>query len=221
MKRNLMMCVLFLATSALAAHALPRGYKEDFNGCSQQSASPEDRQRCCMETFKACDAQCQKDFADKGDYNGAILCGSDCVWAHDKCKNGQTVAIQPGWPGRDGAIVHGLTVDGDKLLPAKGYDVLSSHRAELIELTAEGIPGDDACTAFVVACACPAGTAEKGQECRAARDHDGLACRICKRGETLESCKPCPDCRPELLSAQRCTAPDLPKRKYSGSATAK
>ena len=32
MKRNLPACLLVLATSALAAHALPRGYKDDFNG---------------------------------------------------------------------------------------------------------------------------------------------------------------------------------------------
>jgi hypothetical protein len=52
MKRSLPVGLLLSQRLRFAAHALPRGYKDDFNGCSQQSASPEDRQRCCMETFR-------------------------------------------------------------------------------------------------------------------------------------------------------------------------
>jgi hypothetical protein len=214
---RLAMCWLLAAGFARSAHTLPRGYKDDFNGCATQSADDTDRARCCKETFSQCQAQCQKDFADQGDYNEAIGCGSECLDAHEKCRDGQTVPLQPGWPGLPGVIVQGMLVEGDRAVPAKGYDLAASRGAVLVELRVKAEPASNTCTAFVVACACPAGAEARGQECRAWNDRDAVACRICRRGEPAESCKPCPDCRPELLSAQQCAAPERSAPRHHDS----
>ena len=193
---------------SLAAHALPRGYEDDFNGCALNSPDEADRKRCCMETFTQCQTQCQKDHAN--DANESIKCMSGCVWAHESCKNGDKVSIRPTWPGVGGAAVPGLTLEGDRTVPEKGFDLVASRSAVLVELRPEGERSDAACTAFVLACSCPAGAEARGQECRAWLDGGAAACRICARGASTDACKPCPDCRTELLSAQSCKAPDRP-----------
>ena len=202
---RLAICLALIAASGLAVLALPRGYKEDFNGCATQSPNAADRERCCKETAHDCDDQCLKDFA--GDPDGGISCMSGCTDAFTKCKAGQTVRVNPDWPGIAGADVSGLTIEGGRAIPEKGYDLVASRSAVLVELRARGL--DDGCTAFVVACQCPAGAEARRQECRARMDGSATACQICPRGGAAQACKPCPDCRPEMLSAQACAAPDL------------
>src|SRR5262245_20807252 len=115
-------CVLLMSAASGLVHALPRGYREDFNGCATQSADKADRERCCLETFTDCSNQCHKDYADKGDYNGAINCGSECLWAEDRCENGQTVRVV-GWPGMSGDVP-GLLAEGDHLITDQGRDLV-------------------------------------------------------------------------------------------------
>ena len=214
---RLPICVLLLAVWALAAHALPRGYKEDFNGCATQSPDDTDRARCCMETFRQCQTQCNKDFADQGDYNGAILCASECLSGQQQCKDGNAIPLRPAWPGVNGVDIPGLLVKGDRLTPAGGYDLVAGRGAVLVESRPKGPLAEVACTAFVVACQCPDGAGSRGQECRAWIDGNATACRICPRGARAEAYKPCPDCRPDVLSAQRCDADDLPAPRRHGS----
>jgi hypothetical protein len=202
-----------VAASGLAVLALPRGYKEDFNGCATQSPDATDRERCCKETGHDCLDQCLKDFA--ADPGGGINCQSECTDAFTKCKDGKTVRVSPDWPGISGADVPGLTIAGDRTRPEKGYDLVPSRSAVLVELRARGL--DEGCAAFVVACQCPAGAEARGQECRAFVDGSATACRICPRGGAAQACKPCPDCRPEMLSAQACSAPNLPAPRRHGA----
>jgi hypothetical protein len=206
------MCVALAAASGFAALALPRGYKEDFNGCATQSPNATERERCCKETYTDCTAQCSKDFA--GNPNGEIVCAAECTGAVDKCRDGKVLALQPVWPGMFGVEVPGLAIKGDRTIPEKGYDLVTSRSAVLVELRAQGV--DDGCTAFVVACSCPVGAEARGQECQAWMDGSATACRICPRGGAVQTCKPCPDCRPEMLSAQKCAAPELPSRRRGG-----
>ncbi len=130
-------CLAFVAASGLAVLALPRGYKEDFNGCATQSPNTTERERCCKETYKDCLAQCSKNFAD--DPSGELFCAADCTGAVDQCKKGNAIPLRPGWPGEFGVEVPGLTVEGDRAVPEKGYDFVTSRSAVLVELRAQGV----------------------------------------------------------------------------------
>jgi hypothetical protein len=203
--RRFAVYLALVAASGFAVLALPRGYKEDFNGCATQSPNAADRDRCCTETYTDCDAQCLKDFAN--DPDGAIFCQAGCANAARQCKDGKAIPFRPAWPGIFGAEVPGITIQGDRAVPEKGYDLVASPGAVLVELRPRGMDGG--CTAFVVACGCPAGAEARGQECRAWMEGTSTACRICPRGGAPSSCKPCPECRPEMLSAQECAAPEV------------
>jgi hypothetical protein len=211
------LCLALIAASGLAVLALPRGYKEDFNGCATQSPSQAERDRCCKETFDDCQAQCTKDWEANG--TDPINCASDCTWAAIGCKKGETIPLKLNWPGISAVEVAGLSTEGGRTIPVPGYDLVASRTAVLVELRAQGLDGG--CTAFVVACNCPAGALARGQECRASIDGNATTCRVCPRGGAASACKPCPDCRPELLSAQACATPDQPAPRRHGATQSK
>jgi len=75
-------------------------------------------------------------------------------------RKGNAIPLRPGWPGKFGVEVRGLTIEGERTIPEKGYDLVASRSAVLVELRARGV--DDGCTAFVVACSCPAGAEARG-----------------------------------------------------------
>lgn len=201
-------CLLLIAASSLAAHALPPGYKDDFNGCATQSADDTDRERCCTETRQQCSGDCgDSSSSGPGDTEEHLACLMDCLEGYLKCSDGRVITIVA-WPGDPTAVVPGLTSKDDHLLPDARYELVASRNAVVVDLRGKDPATADNCVAFVVACQCPASVA-RGQECRAWMDGKGTACRICRRGAPTESCKPCPDCRPELLSAQSCGAPSV------------
>lgn len=199
--------------------ALPRGYKEDFNGCATQSPDEAERKRCCNETYWDCDKQCNLDFPDPlSDENSD--CEFSCFFALDSCRDGKTVRVTAAWPGRAGADIPGLVVEGDRLVPEGGLVLSPGRRSVLVELLAGGDAPPEACAAFVVACECPPGPDEKRDatrtECRARLEGNATTCSRCAPGAPDERCIACPECRPVVLSAQRCVAPEPPARKREG-----
>jgi hypothetical protein len=195
------------------AHALPRGFREDFNGCATQSPDAADRKRCCTEVYDDCKSKCDTDYPGVENANENISCGASCLIAVDSCKDGKTVRQTATWPGAPEIEVPGLEVRDDHVVPTPGLELVPSRRAVLVELLEKGDATPGACVAFVVACQCPAGAVSKGQECRAGLDGNATACKICGHGAPDKACTPCPDCRPEVLSAQACRAPDLEPRR--------
>jgi len=203
-------CLVLIAVSSLA-FALPPGYKDDFNGCATQSPDTASREECCKETFVDCSSQC-----DHVGPNESLACRMDCLEAMLMCDDGRTVPIVA-WPGNPGSVVPGLVSDGDHLLADRGRVLVATQGAVLVELKGKDPATKDACVALVVACACPAGSEAKGLECRASVEDKGTACKICKYGSSADGCKPCPDCRPELLSSQPCEVHERPSpRPHDG-----
>lgn len=212
---RLAVCSILLLAASSGARALPPGYKDDFNGCATQSPDEATRKECCLETMQDCSSLCTQ----TGPLERAS-CILDCVWAEQRCEEGTTLPIVA-WPGNLGSVP-GLTAVDDRVVPDRGRELVASQSAVLVELRGKDPATAEACAAFVVACECPAGSGAKGLECRAYADAKGTACRICKRGAPADACKPCPDCRPELLSAQPCAASDRPtSRKNPRPATPK
>jgi hypothetical protein len=200
------MLVLFVAG---AASALPRGYKEDFNGCATQSPDAADRDRCCSETGTQCKQQCDKDFPLDTRVLDNVDCAFRCDIATDNCKRGVTVRQTLPWPGASSLEIEGLEARDDRVVPDRGLMLVPSRGTLLLDLIDED--AGDVCLALAISCRCPAGTSARGQECRAWLDGRETACRICARGAADATCRPCPDCRPEVLSAQACSAPERSK----------
>jgi hypothetical protein len=203
--------LLLIAASGLA-QALPPGYKDDFNGCATQSPDTASREECCKETFLDCSAQC-----NHVGPNESLACRMECLEAMLMCDDGRPIPIVT-WPGNPGSVFPGLVSEGDRLVAQRGRELVASQGAVLVELRGKDASTAGACVAFAVACQCPYGSDAKDMECRAAVDGKGTACRICKRGAAADTCKPCPDCRPELLSAQPCDTPDLRAPRVQGAA---
>lgn len=194
-----------------AASALPRGYKEDFNGCATQSPDAADRDRCCSETGTQCKQQCDKDFPLDSRVLDNVDCAFRCDIATSSCKRGVTVRQSLPWPGAASLEIEGLETRDDRVVPDPGLTLVPSRGTLLLELMDDDDEPGDVCLALAVACRCPAGARARGQECRAWLDGRETACRICARGAADATCRPCPDCRPELLSAQACAAPERSK----------
>ena len=116
---------------AADAQALPRGFKEDFNGCATQSPDATDRKRCCTEVHDDCKAKCDADYPGVENANENISCAGSCLLALSSCKDGITVRQTATWPGSPEAEILGLEVKDDHAVPRPGLQLVPSRRAVL------------------------------------------------------------------------------------------
>jgi hypothetical protein len=183
---------------------LPPGYKEDFNGCSQNSPSESDRKRCCDKTHDDCKRQCKADH--ENDIDLQIRCVGSCALASHDCNQGiklnklvvdgaHGVAV-PGVSAGDGEIV-----PGDLVRFAPAPDVLP------VQIHYEKLDDVPTCLGVVVSCACPSERAERGYSCRPVLTGGNLGCQVCRVWKEQASCVPCKECRPVVQAVHTCDTP--------------
>lgn len=204
------LCTLLIAViPATSVFGLPKGYREDYNGCSSQK-DQDKRETCCDDVARDCKEDCGTLYNDKKiGPGGWITCGSDCDDANDSCKNGSTIKEGVDWPGQHGLQIPGIYTDDNRIVTEEGIGLSISTRSTVIEIHSDKAKREiSACMAIVATCNCPLKALEYdtvGKECRLVVTAGVVECRICPKGESSEACKPCDSCAPVILSVRPCT----------------
>jgi hypothetical protein len=196
--------IVMMVSSALG---LPIGYAADFNGCSSIEDQGK-RETCCSETKSQCDSVCG-DLLDDGPAGRWVICSFECEDAEVSCADGEKVKELIQWPGQPELRVPGVFVDDDRIVSDKGFKLNASTTSVVIEIQVDkGREESSTCIAAVATCNCPAKAVEYNntRECRPIVDSGVAECRVCSVGKGSDSCKPCDDCTPVLMSVTPCTA---------------
>ena len=195
--------IVMMVSSALG---LPIGYAEDFNGCSSIEDQGK-RDTCCGETKRDCDTVCgELPVYPPGQM---IICDFECEDAEVACKSGEKVKQLIQWPGQPELEVPGVFVDDDRIVSDKGFKLKASTTSVVIEIQLDkGREEASTCIAAVATCNCPAKAVEYNntRECRPIVVSGVAECRVCPVGKGSDSCKPCDDCTPVLMSVTPCAA---------------
>ena len=191
-------------SSAPDARALPQSSQDAFDSCTGQS--PEAHESCCQDAYSQCSDQCARDNPSSSGTGALISCRGSCLAAFDTCANGQALKTTVAWAGISSGNLVVVQTQGARAMPPSGFTLMpSSSGALMTELRSTTDPA--VCTALAVSCQCPAGAELMGQECRALLSAGSATCMMCPRGAPDRSCVACPTCRPQVLSAQTCSAP--------------
>jgi hypothetical protein len=206
--RDILCALLIALIPATSVLGLPKGYREDYNGCSSQK-DQEKRETCCDDVARDCREVCSNSYNDgKIGPGGWIVCGSDCDDANDSCKEGSTVKAGVDWPGQPGLQIPGIYTDNNRIVSEEGIGLSISTRLTVIEIHSdEAKRGLSACAAVVATCKCPPNVLDYdtvGKECRVVVTAGVVECRICSTGNSSEACKPCDACAPVILSVWPC-----------------
>ncbi|MGB3562597.1 MAG: hypothetical protein WBH85_10425 [Thermoanaerobaculia bacterium] len=218
--KGILRTLLILAIPATAVLGLPKGYREDFNGCSSQQ-DPDKRATCCDEVARDCHAVCGKSYDDGELGPGAwIMCGLDCDDARDSCGNGSTIKERIDWPGQPGLQIPGVFIEDNRIVTEEGIGLGVSTRSTVIEIRGDEAEREpSACTAVVATCKCPLKGLEYeavGKECRPVVTSGVVECRICSTGESSEACMSCDACAPVILSVRPCAGAEPGRQKALG-----
>jgi len=208
---------LVVTVPVQTAHGQQIVIGDGFNQCIKLGGITRDI--CCQAEKDDCDSFCF-DLYDLGQIGpgGLVICQFDCDDGHDRCNDGKKTKVRISWPGLENLHIPGIFVDESRIEVDDGMGLSVSTNTTVLEVRREGVErGDSPCEAIVTSCRCPEGMKyeDRGAECRPFLASGAVECRICSVGEKSESCKPCDDCLPIVLSVHQCSGVESARTKKS------
>lgn len=180
-------CLLLTSSYVFSLPDIPKGYKNDFDGC-RKTEDPGKREKCCRIVESVCLENCDAHDIDCKEY---------CVIEEFFCSEGpQNNGKGITGPGRgilDASTLKGVLESGNTLKPEDGYNFKTKFNSIIIEVQQDDKTAPQ--HTLLIKCICPdISYNEKSYLCRPFVTDKVAECRICR----WQTCEKCTNCKTEL-----------------------